>query len=108
VDILVFTIKFFQLFCIFDTFSNKMLGEKVKQTTTSLPFCQDSRLRQRYGKHLTFQEKGGLTEVIHLSRILNKLFLEFPFNSIHYIKNKVLQVTPEAPAHPCLLWHYSQ
>jgi hypothetical protein len=29
-------------------------------------------------------------------------------HSLGYNQRNVTQVIPEAPAHPCLLWHYSQ
>jgi hypothetical protein len=51
-----------------------------------------------YGKHY-----GGSSE---------KLKIELPYDSaiplLEYIQRNVSQVTTKAPAHPCLLQHYSQ
>jgi hypothetical protein len=46
-----------------------------------------------------------------IKRLVKNLNIDLPYDPIPllgiYPKN-VTQVTPEAPAHPCLLWHYSK
>jgi hypothetical protein len=48
----------------------------------------------------------------NLPSLLKKLDIDLPFDpaipSWGYTQKTVTQVTPEAPAHPCLLQHYSQ
>jgi hypothetical protein len=47
-----------------------------------------------------------------IGRLLKKLDRDLPFDPLipllEYTQKTVTQVTPEAPAHPCLLQHYSQ
>jgi hypothetical protein len=40
--------------------------------------------------------------------LLKKLNIDPAYHSWGYTQKTVTQVTPEAPAHPCLLRHYSQ
>jgi hypothetical protein len=56
-------------------------------------------------------------ELLLLSLLIHSLLFFFPKikrlkelgrHSWGYTQKTVTQVTPEAPAHPCLLWHYSQ
>jgi hypothetical protein len=45
-------------------------------------------------------------------RLLKNLNIDLPYDPaillLGYTQKKVAQVTPETPAHPCLLQHYSQ
>jgi hypothetical protein len=56
--------------------------------------------------------QAGTTTLEKIWRILKNLNINLPhdqqFHSWGYTQRNATQVTPEAPAHPCLLQYYSQ
>jgi hypothetical protein len=61
---------------------------------------------------LVGMQAGATTQEKKIWRLLKNLNIDLQYDAaiplLGYTQRNMTQVTPEAPAHPCLLQHYSQ
>jgi hypothetical protein len=93
-------------------------GNANQNVTKILPHpCQNSHhqkhvLARMWGKRnpgtLLVGMQAGVTILEKNLEALKNLNIDLPYDPAIPLQRNGTQVTPEAPAHPCLLQHYSQ